>query len=193
MMESGLITLLEGDGQGELTASQMPQEPQGGGCILQTLATRKASDESLVEQSLERAALLAPFKGVAPANTSWACFRKEGGEAAFWVTASQDLLTQGTRHPGSVLTERGGCRLQVFSDPYRGKDRSQPGSEIALEGGSRAITWDLWKLEVLGGEKKRSQPWNPTPGEARSHPGQASGTRRGCQAWEGRRMSRGGS
>lgn len=40
---------------------------------------------------------------------------------------------------------------------------------------------------MLGGEE-RCPPGAPRRGEAGSHhPGQASGTRRGCQAWEGRR------
>lgn len=40
--EGSLMTSLEGEGQGELMASQTPEEPQGEGCVLQTPATRKA-------------------------------------------------------------------------------------------------------------------------------------------------------
>lgn len=85
--EGSLITSLEGEGQGELMTSQMPEEPQKEGCVLQTPATRKALAGE------PRAALLAPSEGAAPANTSWARVRKEGEAAAFWVPESQDLLT----------------------------------------------------------------------------------------------------
>lgn len=39
-MQGNLVTLLEGEGLGEPTASWTPEEPQGEGCVLQTLATR---------------------------------------------------------------------------------------------------------------------------------------------------------
>lgn len=85
--------------------------------------------QSRARRAHRRAALLAPLEGAAPANTSWACFRKEGGEAACWVTESQALLTQATRHPGSVLTERRGRLLPPSAPglfwPKQGKGLAQ--------------------------------------------------------------------
>lgn len=64
---------------------------------------------------------------------------REGEEAAFWVTESQGLLTQVTRHPGSVRPEHPGHLsppAPVPSGPGRGKG-------IAPERGSGSC-WS-WK------------------------------------------------
>lgn len=135
------------------------------GRVVQTPATRKSfgwrarSGSAGSLQELQTPAGLPPF-------------RRGGEEAAFWVTECRGLLTQVTRHPGSVLTERRGHLsppAPVPSGPSRGRGCSQPGSGAAPEKGAAGSCKRCW-------ERRRN-----SPPEIQSHPGLASGTRRGCQ------------
>lgn len=109
------------------------------------------SPQSRARQGRPRAALLAPVEGAAPANTSWACFRKGGMRSSFLGHKVPGSANAGDMSPWLRANTSSPLLPHVSSGPSRGKDWSQPGSEIALR---RGLQGHRTGLAEAGGSNK---------------------------------------
>lgn len=155
------------------------------GRVVQAPATRKALAGE------PGAALLAPSRSCSCKHQLGSFFSREGGKEG-----GSSFLGHGV--PGSANagdTSPWLCAKRATRPPVP----SCPRPFWPEQGTGLLPAW-LWscprnelqspKMEVATGDGSEEE--NSLP-EIQSHPGLASGTRRGCQARGGRRMSRGGS
>lgn len=185
--EGSLLASLEGEGQSELTASQAPHELRGEGCFGNTSHKKSFGWRARRSRAHGGAALPAASEGAAPANTSRACLRWGGRGSSFLGHRVPGSANAGDTSPW--LRAKGATRLLapcLCPGTLLARAGDRAGPSLAQKSPSKGRCTGL--AETGGGNKK-----NPPPGAAPRHPGQASSTRRGCQAWAGRRMSRGSS